>query len=55
MDLKDDPLIKEYIQNHNIKPNTILRLLVGLHYTVNFLTKHLKNGYSKLKKKHVSE
>ena len=26
MDLKDDPLIKEYIQNHNIKPNIIIRL-----------------------------
>lgn len=30
MDLSKDPLIKEYIQNHNLKPNTIARFTRGL-------------------------
>lgn len=39
MDLKDDPLIKEYIQNHNIKPNTILRFTRGITLYSEFLDK----------------
>ena len=39
MDLKDDPLIKEYIQNHNIKPNTIIRFMWNYAIQMNFLYK----------------
>jgi integrase len=39
MDLKDDPLIKEYIQNHNIKPNTIIRFTRGITLYSEFLNK----------------
>lgn len=39
MDLHDDPLIKEYIQNHNIKPNTIIRFTRGITLYSEFLDK----------------
>ena len=39
MDLKNDPLIKEYIQNHNLKPNTIIRFTRGITLYSEFLDK----------------
>jgi integrase len=37
MDLNNDPLIQEYIQNHGIKPNTIIQYKKALNIYCNFL------------------
>jgi integrase len=39
MNLKNDPLIQEYIQNHNLKPNTIIKFTRGITLYSQYLNK----------------